>query len=60
MLGDLAQRRRGVLLIKPGEDRCLLDLHVPLAGEREIIRDPATLQAVRATALPQPTWARQV
>jgi hypothetical protein len=27
-------------------------------GENEIILDPATLQAVRATAIPQPTWAR--
>ncbi len=27
-------------------------------GEREIILDPATLQAVRVTAIPQPTWAR--
>lgn len=27
-------------------------------GENEIILDPATLQAVRVTAIPQPTWAR--
>jgi hypothetical protein len=27
-------------------------------GEREIILDPATLQAVRVTAISQPTWAR--
>ena len=27
-------------------------------GEHEIILDPATLQAVRVTAIPQPTWAR--
>jgi len=27
-------------------------------GEQEIILDPATLQAVRATAISQPTWAR--
>jgi hypothetical protein len=29
-------------------------------GEREIILDPATLKAVRVTALPQPAWAREV
>jgi hypothetical protein len=27
-------------------------------GEHEIILDPATLQAVRMTTVPQPTWAR--
>ena len=29
-------------------------------GEREIMLEPATLKAVRVTALPQPTWACQV
>jgi hypothetical protein len=28
-------------------------------GEHEIILDPATLQAVRVTALRQPTWVRE-